>query len=318
MARIRSIKPDFWQDEKLAPLAPIDRLVFLGLISQADDAGRLVDNVRLIDGLLFPQTEDSSRGSLDTLARLKRIIRYAGPSGQRLIQIVRWKDHQKVDNPGSRVFPAPPGELLAAALDSDVSGESSEDIARLSRVDVGGGKKDVGSRSTSTTARVREKIPEADRSAFDALLSRVPEPTMWAAECEAMLDGMGGHVKATPTLLGKAIRDFTANGKLRSPNLRQFRRYVSGAAEEAPADRSQEATRIWGLIKSQGIQHRTTQREIDTEVAALVTAGKVTDAAQFKTILKKLDFNVLKTAQQESYAVKHIESRLNGATLRVA
>ena len=61
------IKPEFWQDEKLAPLTPVDRLVFLGLISQADDAGRLVDSVRMLDGLLFPYTDDSSVESLETL-----------------------------------------------------------------------------------------------------------------------------------------------------------------------------------------------------------------------------------------------------------
>ena len=41
MARIRTIKPEFWTDEKLAPLSPICRLTFLGLVSMADDAGRL-------------------------------------------------------------------------------------------------------------------------------------------------------------------------------------------------------------------------------------------------------------------------------------
>ena len=68
MARIRTIKPEFWQDEKLAPLESIHRLVFLGLISHADDAGRLVDNIKALDGMIFPSTDDSSRESLETLA----------------------------------------------------------------------------------------------------------------------------------------------------------------------------------------------------------------------------------------------------------
>lgn len=110
MARIRTFKPEFWGDEKLSPLPPIHRLVFLGLISQADDAGRLVDNVRTLDGLLFPETKDSCADSLAILAELERIVRYRSPSGQRLIQIRNWEEHQKVKNPSPYVLPAPPKE----------------------------------------------------------------------------------------------------------------------------------------------------------------------------------------------------------------
>lgn len=108
MARIRSIKPEFWSDEKLAPLPPLVRLVFLGLISMADDAGRLVDNVKGIDGMLFPETDDTSRDALDTLASMGRIIRYTAASGQRLIQVAGWDKHQKVDKPAKYVLTAPP------------------------------------------------------------------------------------------------------------------------------------------------------------------------------------------------------------------
>src|SRR5688500_18266443 len=68
MPRIRTLKPEFWQDEKLALLDPLTRLVYLGLVSQADDAGRLLDNVKYLDGLLFPYTDDTCADALDTLA----------------------------------------------------------------------------------------------------------------------------------------------------------------------------------------------------------------------------------------------------------
>lgn len=107
MPRIRTIKPEFWADEKLAPMRPIERLVFLGLISMADDAGRLVDSIKAIDGFVFPMTEDSSKASIESLNRLGRIVRYKSESGQHLIQITNWKTHQKVVNPSSYVLPAP-------------------------------------------------------------------------------------------------------------------------------------------------------------------------------------------------------------------
>src|SRR3954465_11306627 len=98
MPRIRTIKPEFWADEKLAPMEPITRLVFLGLISMADDAGRLLASVKQIDALLFPLTDDSARESLAILSRTGRIQRGTTASGQRVIQIVNWR-HQRVDHP---------------------------------------------------------------------------------------------------------------------------------------------------------------------------------------------------------------------------
>lgn len=99
MARIRTIKPEFWIDEKLAPLSPIERLTFLGLISMADDAGRLVDNLKQIDAFVFGETEDTCRDALATLSRIGRVIRGKTKSGQKVIQIANWSKHQKVDKP---------------------------------------------------------------------------------------------------------------------------------------------------------------------------------------------------------------------------
>jgi hypothetical protein len=102
MPRIRTIKPEFWADEKLSPLDPVSRLVFLGLISMADDCGRLVDNLKQIDAFIFPETDDSSREALARLSRISRIDRGKTESGQRVIQIVNWEAHQKIDHPNKK------------------------------------------------------------------------------------------------------------------------------------------------------------------------------------------------------------------------
>jgi hypothetical protein len=140
MPRIRTIKPEFWGDEKLAPLCAIDRLVFLGLISMADDAGRIVDNIKSIDGFIFPETSDSSRDSLDTLARVSRILRYESESGQRIIQIRNWQKHQKVDKPSRYVLPAP--------TEAQMAREAVATLSRNTRVpilDLGPTTNDLGS-----------------------------------------------------------------------------------------------------------------------------------------------------------------------------
>lgn len=102
MARIRTIKPEIWADEKLGPLEPIHRLVFFGLVSQADDAGRLLDSPRLLNGLLFPYTDHDCTESLAVLHQLRVIDRGATASGQRVIQLTGWQKHQKIEKPNLR------------------------------------------------------------------------------------------------------------------------------------------------------------------------------------------------------------------------
>lgn len=154
MPRIRTLKPEFWQDEKLSLLDPLTRLVFLGLISIADDAGRVLDNVKFIDGQLFPSTEDTAIDALDTLARLSRILRYRVASGQSVIQIAGWANHQKVDHPSKYVLPGPEQAVLVqpkvkqavTGEDQPSSRKARETLATPSRSDLG----PTTSTSTST------------------------------------------------------------------------------------------------------------------------------------------------------------------------
>lgn len=145
MARIRTIKPEFWTDEKLSLLDPLTRLVFLGLVSLADDFGRLIDNVKSLDGALFPHTDDSVEESLAILASLSRVLRYTSASGQNLIQVVGWKAHQKVDHPGREILPAPTKDDWAKPVTGQrpiapprkPSRKSREKVATVSRSDLG-------------------------------------------------------------------------------------------------------------------------------------------------------------------------------------
>lgn len=163
MARIRTLKPEFWADEKLGPLDPRTRLVFLGLISQADDAGRLVDSVRLLDGLLFPFTGDSCEEPLRVLAELEVIRRGVTASGQRVIQLANWH-HQKIDKPNlSAALPpiansASENELRTVADESakdrrNVADESAPHISISTVVSV----------PEPTTADPREKTAATDQ-----------------------------------------------------------------------------------------------------------------------------------------------------------
>jgi hypothetical protein len=115
MPRIRTIKPEFWQDEKLGPMAPLPRLVFLGLISMADDTGRVVHNVKMIDAFVFPWTDDTCADALELLSEAGRVVSGLTDSGQRVLEIANWSRHQKIDKPN-----------MAAALPPITAPEPSE------------------------------------------------------------------------------------------------------------------------------------------------------------------------------------------------
>jgi hypothetical protein len=212
--RIRTIKPEFFGDEKLAPLAALDRFVFLGLIAMADDAGRLVDNIKTIDGFVFPETSESSRKSLDTLASISRITRYTSESGQKLIQISNWLKHQKVDKPSRYVLPPPR--------------DTRETLAESSRSDRRPTTDDLG---PTTSDRRPETAPSS--SARDALLAIVPHREAWEAELNVATQGMHGPA-LTSEQVEVACRDYLGNGAAKNPNLKHFRAYLR-RAKESPA-----------------------------------------------------------------------------------
>ncbi len=54
MARIRTIKPQFFLNEELAELPAMVRLLFIGLWTQADREGRLLDRPKRLKAEIFP------------------------------------------------------------------------------------------------------------------------------------------------------------------------------------------------------------------------------------------------------------------------
>ena len=54
MARKRMIDPSFWTDEKLGECSIQERMLFMGLISNADDEGYGRANPKLLKSLIFP------------------------------------------------------------------------------------------------------------------------------------------------------------------------------------------------------------------------------------------------------------------------
>jgi len=54
MPRIRTVKPEFFDDEKLGTVSRDARLIFIGLLIFADDYGVVKGNSRWLKARIFP------------------------------------------------------------------------------------------------------------------------------------------------------------------------------------------------------------------------------------------------------------------------
>jgi hypothetical protein len=99
--RIRTIKPAFWTNEKLAALPDFARLLAIGLLNYADDHGFFWANSLMVRGALFPFEEDSTkvRRSLEQLSGIGYLRLGVMPDGREVGHVINFKKHQRVDKP---------------------------------------------------------------------------------------------------------------------------------------------------------------------------------------------------------------------------
>lgn len=93
MARARNIKPGFFRNSDLVELPFEARLLFVGLWSIADRAGRLEDRPKQIKMELFPADNMDCDALLNLLAGIRMIERYEA-GGTRYLQVVNFGKHQ--------------------------------------------------------------------------------------------------------------------------------------------------------------------------------------------------------------------------------
>lgn len=97
MARTRSIKPGFFDNDILGDLPPLTRLLFIGLWCIADREGRLEDRPRKIKKSILGYDDVDANGTdemLQTLQESGFILRYQGSDGEKYIQVVNFLKHQ--------------------------------------------------------------------------------------------------------------------------------------------------------------------------------------------------------------------------------
>jgi len=109
MARIRSIKPEFWTSAQILECSPTARLLFIGLWNFADDTGRHPHSAKQCKAEVFPAddlTTDDVEELLQELSRNGLIEPYT-VEGKGYFRITGWK-HQRIDKPQKPKYPPPP------------------------------------------------------------------------------------------------------------------------------------------------------------------------------------------------------------------
>lgn len=100
MARIRTIKPEFWQSETMAGVSEHARLLAIALLNHSDDSGYFMANVALVRAACFPFDEHSRKvlGSIQELSGIGYIeVRDCG--GKPIGRVLKFLEHQRIDKP---------------------------------------------------------------------------------------------------------------------------------------------------------------------------------------------------------------------------
>lgn len=112
MARIRTIKPEFWGSIDVAPRLSRDaRLLLLGLFSMADDDGRFLASPNAIIGHVFPNDDNVTpalvRKWLAEVSADSEPVHLYESGGVRLGCLPNWHKHQRINRYTPSKLPAP-------------------------------------------------------------------------------------------------------------------------------------------------------------------------------------------------------------------
>jgi len=114
MARIRTIKPEFWDDEKVTRVSLQARLTFVGMWNQSDDYAVVKGHPLWLKNKIFPYDDIKLAQFGEWLAELERqrfIIPFDA-NGEKYYYIRNFNKHQNIDRPSKTTRnPAAPEDI---------------------------------------------------------------------------------------------------------------------------------------------------------------------------------------------------------------
>lgn len=112
MARIRTIKPEFWTSEQVVNCSIPARLLFIGMWNFADDSGVLPASVQRLKMQVLPGDDVSLESVREMMKELVNngLVREYDVNGKVYWQITGFVYHQRIDQPTHR-HPLPDGSI---------------------------------------------------------------------------------------------------------------------------------------------------------------------------------------------------------------
>lgn len=112
MARIRTIKPEFFRSPSVAHTSPWARLLFIAMWCWADDHGRAEWTPRELLGFAFPHDTEAPCNDAEFPRLLTEVacnfsVEFYTVGERRFYAITSWEDHQRNERRAKSRFPSP-------------------------------------------------------------------------------------------------------------------------------------------------------------------------------------------------------------------
>jgi hypothetical protein len=187
MSRIRSIKPEWLDDENIVQVSSDARVLSIALILLADDYGNGRAAPVLLAGRVFPgKVLETLANALEELANI-RFVQLYERDGQRYFAIRNWGRHQRVDKPGRAQVPGPLANIRETAANFREAPSTSQEIPAPLRDWKGGGGKGGGGEGDSRESRESARLPAPARGfALPESETQTQTPELTAAELRAL------------------------------------------------------------------------------------------------------------------------------------
>jgi len=125
MARIRTIKPEFFTSANIVELTPLARLFYVSLWCESDREGRLNWNPKTLKYRYLPADDVDINTLKDELEKSGLIIIYK-VDGREYAEIPSFKSHQVINNRESESLLPPRVKDASSTRESGVQGEGKE------------------------------------------------------------------------------------------------------------------------------------------------------------------------------------------------
>lgn len=179
MARIRSIKPEFFTSEQVVECSTSARLLFIGLWCFCDDAGIHPASAKRAKMEVFPGDDLSNsdvEGMIEELKASGLLLEFE-VENQRFWKVTGWERHQKIDRPSYR-YPTPDrGEFVDDSVDTQrvIDDDHPPESSRVE------GSRGENHKGYSHTPQASKGYPDEFESCWKAYPKRHRPPNKKAA-----------------------------------------------------------------------------------------------------------------------------------------